>query len=484
MADGASMKRVGADERNLARLSPVLSANRIDAQLVSWHKSVQVDVLGTIEVTCTTGNGQVVPHGIDGDVMFALTALYIMQGSPAISFVEVSAAELCKLVGLPEGGRTLQRVKESLERLYRVSFHVQEAWKTPGKQGYRNRFFGIIAALEDMNETEQADEDEKKSTALDFRKGQYTSKTRLRIALSQPLVESIRAGHIRSIDLNLYADLQHPLARQVYRTLEEMRSSVAEGDVYEVPLGAWAGHLGMRELIRDVGGTPQTLHLAKGEVMHTRVQTPDKIRRALNPAHDDLIANGYLRSAEYVGRGVAQTLRYTFGVPTTPVDLELIGVLTSRGVAREVADSKVRAHGRDAVMLAAAAFDARLAGGYKPRNRGGLLIDMLGQPGKYHMPQDGARADVAAPRQRTVVGGPGETIDLLPQLDTAAIRKANTFFLKQWTAKGLVTREQAQILERRNAGGLLDDPSLSTLAATAGPSLAQTLMTLAGQPPA
>ncbi|CAM3865916.1 hypothetical protein DESA109040_22635 [Deinococcus saxicola] len=480
MADGATVKRIGADERNLARLSPVLSAQRIDAEMTSWHKSVQVDALGTIEIICRAREGKVVPHGIDGDVMFALTALYVMQGSPAIAFIELSAAELSRLVGLPEGGRTLVRVKESLERLYQVSFEVREAWKIPGKKGYRNRLFGIVSSLEDLNETGD-DEDGEKSTALEIRKGQYTPKTRLRIALSPELVESIRAGHIRSIDLNLYAELQHPLARQVYRTLEELRSSVAEGDVYEVSLSAWAGHLGMRELIRDTHGVPQTLHLERGRVMHTRVHTPDKIRRALEPAHADLIANGYLRTAQYVGRGAAQTVRYTFGVPTTPVDLELIGVLTSRGVAREVAESRVRAHGREAVMLAAAAFDARLAGGYVPRNRGGLLIDMLGQPGKYHTPQDSARADVAAPRRRTITGGPGETLDLLPQLDTAAIRKTNTFWLKQWKVKGVVTAEQVKILEACNARGQLDDPSLNTVAATAGPQLTQTLITLIEQ---
>ncbi|UBV44308.1 hypothetical protein LAJ19_14150 (plasmid) [Deinococcus taeanensis] len=68
------------EERNVARLSLVLALNRIPAGMVGWSKTVQIDHLSPISVTCSTRQNQGVPHGIDGDVLFALTTLYFLQG--------------------------------------------------------------------------------------------------------------------------------------------------------------------------------------------------------------------------------------------------------------------------------------------------------------------------------------------------------------------------------------------------------------------
>jgi hypothetical protein len=68
------MIRQGTEERNIARLTPVLALNRVPAGMIGWKKSVQVDGLGAIEVSCTAGRYHVVPHGIDQHIRSARDA--------------------------------------------------------------------------------------------------------------------------------------------------------------------------------------------------------------------------------------------------------------------------------------------------------------------------------------------------------------------------------------------------------------------------
>ncbi|MFK7603646.1 replication initiator protein A [Deinococcus sp. SM5_A1] len=474
MAEGTRVNRYGADERNIARLSPVLCSNRVDPALVSWQKNVQFDSMGFISVVCMSGRGHVVPHGIDGDVMFALTAQYVLQGKPDNGFIKVSVAELCATLGLKEGGSTFERIRESVSRLRHVSYKVTDGWGTPDRRGqmrWRTSSFGIVNSLEETQP----------ETRGDVPIGQYTATTLLQIGLSPELIASIMAGHIRNIDLNFYGQLEQPLTRLLYRTLEEMRSNIPEGAVFILPVTSWGAHLGMRALVKQPNGTPLTLKIDDADVMVTQVHIPAKIRRALEPAHTELLARGYLKRVEYVGRGQQQAVHYTFGTPTTPVDLELVALLTQRGVTQKVAEARVREHGRESVTLAAATFDARLAAGYSPRNRGGFLIDLLSAPDKYLTPQDETARDVAAPRSRTLNAAVQTVADSLPVLDTDALRSSNSYWIKQWVAKGLLNRDQAEDLERRNQHGELDVPSLSRLATTAGTALIENIQALLKQ---
>lgn len=58
------------DELNLARLNLVLAQNR--TTLKGWRKELALDALGTMTVECTADLNDVVPHGIDNDVLLGL----------------------------------------------------------------------------------------------------------------------------------------------------------------------------------------------------------------------------------------------------------------------------------------------------------------------------------------------------------------------------------------------------------------------------
>jgi plasmid replication initiation protein len=376
MPQDQQMTRQGTEERNIARLTPVLALNRVSAGMIGWKKSVQVDGLGAIEVSCTAGRSQVVPHGIDADVIFALTTLYHLQGKPAYGTVTASVAELCEAVGLSQGAPMYARIRESLDRLISVKYEVIDCWASPTRQGkwnFSSLKFGIV------NGIQQIDADVSDDVPL----GQYRATTLLKVSLSPELLGSLSAGHVRVVDLDFYARLDQPMSRLLYRTLEEQRNLPGVNpDAFHVPLMAWGDHLGLRGLA--AGEDPAPADAANtARIPDTEVLRPDKIRRALAPAHEELRSKGYLKTIDYVGRGREQRLDYTFGTPTRPVDLDLVALLTVRGISAPAAEKLVRTQPEPVIHAAVRKFDARKKGGYLPRNPGGLLADMLKDPAKY-----------------------------------------------------------------------------------------------------
>lgn len=390
--------RQGTDERNIARLTPVLALNRVPRGLIGWKKAVQIDGLGAIEVSCLAGRGQVVPHGIDADVMFALTTLYVLQGKPAYGTVTVSVADLCEAAGLSRSAPMYARLRESLERLLHVSYRVVDCWASPTRQGRWN-----FASLDFHVLTAVAQKDAEQLPDVPL--GQYRATTVLQIRLGPELVESLSKEHVRSVDLDFYTELRQPMSRLLYRTLEEQRHLPgADPARYSVPLMVWADHLGLRTLAgrerdggADLSGT--------ATIPETELLRPDKVRRALEPAHQELLARGYLKAAEYVGRGGAARVDYAFGSASRPVNLELVALLTCRGVSAPVAERHVRAHTEAEVREAVSRFDARIAAGYAPRNRAGLLLDMLEHPQKYQ-PDPHSPAERVLPTARPAPAEP------------------------------------------------------------------------------
>lgn len=62
-------------------------------------------------------------------------------------------------------------------------------------------------------------------------------------------------------------------------------------------------------------------------------EAPSKIRRALASPHADLLAQGYLKSVEYLGRGERQTVHYVFNTERD-ADEELVTQLTRHGLTQ------------------------------------------------------------------------------------------------------------------------------------------------------
>lgn len=366
-------QKQGLEERNMARLNPVVALNRVPKNMTGWCKTVEVDSLGTMTVTCVTSSGYTVPHGLDGDVVFALLSAYEFQGRPTDGRVRVNMNNLCEYVGLKPSTNTYERIYDSLQCLLNTLYHAESCWgnERNGKWEWRSLSFRIINSLGFKNTGET------KQEARAFGE----SNSDVVIQLGDEIIQSVQMEHTRWVDLATYHRLSFPLVRLLYRLLEEQQA-ISSGKTFRVPVAALGQHLGLRELDPD-GGIESKYNVPK-----TRVIRIDRVRRALEPAHKELLEMGYLRDVEYEGRGQKQEVIYTFGTNVQiTADVETVALLTKHGVTAVRAAELVRAHGRERIEEVSAQFEARLAGGYRPKNKAGLLCNMLEQPERYAVPE-------------------------------------------------------------------------------------------------
>lgn len=363
---------MGTDERNLARLVVVIGLNRVPKQLTGWEKNLQLSNGSSVHVTCVAGRGHVVPHGVDADVIFSLITQYILQGKPENGQIETTPAAICRHCGMTPGQATYKRIHESLDRLAGVRYKTFNAWSIRSRKGatqWQSNTFGIIDSLTSVGVTAE------ENAAL----GRFTADTVIRLRLSTELIQSILAGNIRAIDFEFYSKLKKPLTRLLYRTLEEIRQDQAVS--FEIPLVVWGVHLGMLDLDEKNAGIIAA-DLEEG-IQPTVPLRADKIRRALEPAHQELLAHRYLADVQLEGKGKDQKVIYRFGEPGIAVDWEVTTMLTQRGMSLPVAERYAKKLSRTVIEDAVAKFDQRLESGYKPKNPGGLMADMLEHPDKY-----------------------------------------------------------------------------------------------------
>lgn len=356
-----SMEVQRFDETNVARLGLISIQERIPGNMTVWTSEFTVDgrpAKLTCEALPQYGG---VPHGLDNDVSLALFALYTEQGTPEDGTFTTTAYQILKTIGLDTSGYYYKALRTSLDRLTTTTYTASEAWRTPeGK--WTTVKFRYIDRLE--------------YTSDDARLG-LSGGSVIKVTLAREIVRSFRAQFVKPIDLTFLASLQRPLARALYRLLDAQRFDLERGPLPAIEVG-----------LVDWGKACKLFDLK-----------PAKIKRTLDGAHEELIERGYLRAVEYSGRGVKQALRYLYAeAPADPaVDEAALAQLTGQGVARAVAAQLIHQYGEGHVAERLARFTALLQGGYTPRRRAGLLVDVIrDDQGKYSDPVEFASAERAA----------------------------------------------------------------------------------------
>lgn len=345
------------DELNLARLNLVLAQNR--TTLKGWRKELALDALGTMTVECTADLNDVVPHGIDNDVLLGLISAAVLQNTRPGGEIRISASELLKLSCLPDNARSYGEVQRALHRLKRSTFTITECWYDQGKRDWRTVDFNLVAKHWQADNTEKVEDI-----------GRWQAKTLLVIRLDPELMQSIRSGYVRPLDSALLGRLKQPMSRSVYRALSMLRTNLAENGTppreVKLPLLSWAEHLGLS-------------HQMDGRNL------PSLIERALIPAHEALMESGYLATVETEGRGRQKSFTYTFAEEEVrmadPEAAQLLSQYLSSKAALELAVQYSAAH----VHQTLTRFEALMKTAYKGKvkNRQGLLVDMLRDPDKY-----------------------------------------------------------------------------------------------------
>ncbi|MCD0161246.1 replication initiator protein A, partial [Deinococcus sp. 6YEL10] len=116
------------DELNLNRLMFIVATNRVPTSAVGWEKTVTIDHQGPIHIRCTAGRDNVVPHGIDNDVIVGLVNLYVQQGMPDDGRITVTVSDLLRACGLSKNGRIYREIRESLGRLADTKYDFMKSW--------------------------------------------------------------------------------------------------------------------------------------------------------------------------------------------------------------------------------------------------------------------------------------------------------------------------------------------------------------------
>lgn len=184
----------------------------------------------------------------------------------------------------------------------------------------------------------------------------------LEIILDSDLAASTCGGVIRPLDLQFLRKLSQPLPRLLFRVLSEQRHPHDQPPVgsYQVSLRVWGQHLG---------------------ILDDRAY---RICRTLDPAHTQLIDQGFLGSVDDLGRGETQEVIHTFAeLALPPANPEAVSLLTQRDVSHAISVQLAAESGHEHVKQQVAKFDALLAGGYRARNRAALLVDVMRNPSKY-----------------------------------------------------------------------------------------------------
>lgn len=344
------------DEGNVARLGLISIQERIPPDLAQWEE--ELEFMGRpVRLACYASPAVGgVPHGLDNEISMALIVLYLDAGSPPDGSFTTSAYAILRLLGLDTSGYYYRALRESLLRLATATFVLSEAWRTPDR--WQNVTFRFIERLEYTSSPE----------------GQLDRGTTLRITLAKEVAESLRSRFVKPIDLEFMSSLRRPLARSLYRLLDAHRLAPdGQGPLaaLEFPLLDWA-------------------KLCK---IHQR--RPDKIRRTLEPAHEELLQKGYLERVEYLGRGQAQRIRYLFGQGVLPpADAEALDLLLKEGVGYSTAYALARRFPRERIRERIQAYRALLERGYRARNPQGLLVDLIRDEGGRYQ---GLLAEVQAP---------------------------------------------------------------------------------------
>lgn len=431
------------DELNFARFGVISMHSRIDREVTSWKSEFTINGR-TFRIEAITPEGR--PHGIDTDTLVAVETLFVASSCPEDNWVHTTAYEMRELMGLGNNGDSYHRLRQSLRRLYLTSVIVGRKTSVANASGRVTWDNVGVRFLEGIRYRDAED-----ANALSMLDGEAT----LSIRLGEQLAASIRNGVSQVLDGQLLHQLEQPPARALYRTLQAHRRQ-DDGtllDQLRVPLAEW--------------------RLATG----LTTERTDLVRRALEAAHDELLANRYLEAVSIEGHGKKAYASYTFAErgaadPALVVLLRHAGVTVSRATA-------LAAQHPERVEEALRFLESRRAStGGTVRNPGGLVADFIENPGKYQLPEEFVEprrereqrlSELTAKRQKVVEA---EQSELLAQLAALESRSPT----EQWEAhKGTLhlylrkrfSPDQWERLEERCRSGEIQAAALARVLAAA-----------------
>lgn len=286
------------------------------------------------------------PGPFDADVYVALSALYNAQVARERRgedrTVATTLGELARLMGRVRGGKTDHVIRAALLRLRRTEVRAVRTFRE-GDVLAEERVFSLLG---DVTFRHRRDGD--------------TARTAVVVELSRPIADSIARGHFRLLDVAAYFALPSPTARRLYRYLDARR---------------WRGAEPMETITLPLRQLAEELPIDR--------VAPSHLKRTLRPAHEQLLACGFLVEARYDERPRQGKRRpeiwvvYTFGAVEAAV---LPGAVGCSVLPRDRRDDPAYLRVRVGELLAllqdahSTAFYVRCAKAFDP----GALDNLVG----------------------------------------------------------------------------------------------------------
>ena len=255
----------GRDEMNLAEFPFATLRSRRDDKDALIHESWTVSESGERHqqrwvVRGLSGIG--LPTEFDERVYVALVAITASQGFVDRK-VPFSVYRVLKTMGLTDSRKDYHNIEKSLDRLVGVTIKSEGAfWDNAARERVTTaKAFHLID--EYWLRYKETNERVRKEEGIPG----Y-------IVWGGQIWKSFQANYIKHLDLAVFYSLQSPVARRLYRFLDKRMQYQQK---YEIDIFELASRLGM-----------------------VRYSKPTWVKRRLQPAFDELIANGFLKSAKSI----------------------------------------------------------------------------------------------------------------------------------------------------------------------------------------
>ena len=260
---------MGKDEMNLVEFPITLLSNRDMEKVKTLEFSDIIFGEGnkmTKREWIVTGSDKFgLPLANDNDILLSILQIGKERNFES-SNISFSRYKLCKMIGLRPGGSAYKRIESALDRLVGVRIKAKNAFWDNIKKGYVTVNFGIIDSYSLLTPS-----NDKKVKGKRKNSKSITGN----VVLNSVLFQSIRSGYIKNVDLKLYFGLKSVVSKRLYRYLDKKsyRKSRFEINLFTLAFE----HLGLSR------SRPYA----------------SQIKQCLNPAHDELIENGFLESTKY-----------------------------------------------------------------------------------------------------------------------------------------------------------------------------------------
>jgi len=299
--DRSIVQVTGIDERNFAELPIILGQKIIPNDLRLLERRILTSSGQTI-IMVLKGQDRGLPHGLDNDIWLAIQQLYREQGAPPNGRVTFTTHGLLSKVGLDSSGQYYDNLVASLARLSETTCQI-----TSG-------YYSVVSDREvAVNFTPLS------AVVRTYSRQNTEERAQFEVTINQFTTASIIGNYVKPLNLERSQSFQQPFTRVLYRLLDAKLYRLKE-----------AAQQANRPLI----GLEFTESVKMwGALAGLLDEAPSKIRRALASPHTDLLAQGYLKSVEYLGRGEHQTVHYVFDTERD-MDEELVTQLTRQGLTQ------------------------------------------------------------------------------------------------------------------------------------------------------